>query len=599
MITITPGRAKINVFGTFLLYRRFETMKILLLLCVLGLPHSVLAQAPVCTRDNGLEMIRQQIELSKNFNTTQRITTLIRAADLLWPYQQDKARAALTEAFDLAIEAEKDPSKRSQSLRQRMQATDQRYVVIQAVAKHDSAWAKELIQKITKDTEAATQLMQSARQMLSTDFNAALDLARSSLNYPDSSLLTHFLYDLAAINQQAADQFYAQTLAIYGDKPVREFLYLQAYPFGWRETLNTPSYVSHENIPTNFVPNRSLQRMFVQVLLRRAQQALETPLDQNDSYRDPSGALLPGTVHMLRGLMRLEPQVRESLPDLLPALTATREKLLVSLSVENQKLFMEPGREAAIAPDKTFDEEIEAAQKVADVYERDQLIATEVLGSKKESLANVIQAIDKISDASLRAPLLEWLYFQRATMAVGNKQFDEAERLTAKVEGLEQRAFLHAQIAKGLVNRDATHARELLDDAITEAKKAGVTIFAARTLLTAANLYAKIDVSRSIEVLADAVSCINRIEAPDFSEDQALEKTPERKVRGGRYGGEYMLRFNMQGLDPESAFREMAKIDFNTALLQSSVLKDKFQRTMSTLALADVCLQQAPKPKRK
>jgi hypothetical protein len=60
-----------------------------------------------------------------------------------------------------------------------------------------------------------------------------------------------------------------------------------------------------------------------------------------------------------------------------------------------------------------------------------------------------------------------------------------------------------------------------------------------------------------------------------------------------------MLRFNMQGLDPESAFREMAKIDFNTALLQSSVLKDKFHRTMSTLALADVCLQQAPKPKRK
>ena len=590
-------------------------MKILLLLCILSVPPAVLAQAPLCTRDNALEMIRQQVELSKNFNPTQRITTLIRAADLLWPYQQDKARAAFTDAFDLAIETEKDAAKRSQSLIVRMQVQDQRYVVIRAVAKRDSVWAKELIQQLVKlDTDAemtpnrdslnnaltATRLMQSAKQMVATDSNAALELAKASLNYPASFMLTHFLYDLAGINQQAADQFYAQALAAYGDKPMREFLYLQAYPFAWRETLNTPSFIFHDNIPANFVPNRSLQRRFMQVFLRRAQQTLETPLDQKDSYWDPSGAMIPGTVSILRGLMRLEPQVRESLPDLLPELTMTREKILVSLSVEDQKLFLQPGREASIAPNKTFDEEIEAAQKESDVYERDQLIATEVLGSGKEVLANVIQAIDKISDSTLRADLLQWLYFQRATRAVENKQFDEAERLTSKVEGQEQRAFLHAQIAKGLLNRDATHAREVLDEAITEAQKAGATVFAARTLLTAANLYSKIELSRSIEVLADAVQCINRIESPDFvSDDQTMKKSPERKRRGRKYGGEYALRFYMPGLDPESAFREMAKIDFNTSLVQSSSLKDKFQRAMSTLALAEVCLQQAPKTKKK
>ena len=588
-------------------------MKILLLLIVCI--HPVFAQTPFCTRDNALEMIRQQVELSKNFNPTQRIATLIQAADLLWPYQQDKARSAFTEAFDLAIETEKDPAKRSQQLIVRMQAPDQRYIVIRAVAKRDSAWAKELIQQIVKlDTEAemtparesvsnaltATRLMQSAGQMLATDSNAALELARASLIYPASFLLTHFLYDLAATNQQAADQFYAQALAAYDDKPMREFLYLQAYPFAWRKTLNTPAFVFHDNIPANYVPNRSLQRRFVQVFLRRAQQALEMPLDQKDSYWDPSGAMIPGTVSVLRGLMQLEPQVRESLPDLLPELTATRERVLVSLSVEEQRLFLQPGREASIAPNKTFDEEIEAAQKESDVYERDQLIATEVLGSGTEALANVIQAIDKISDSSLRPQLLEWLYFQRARIAVENKQFDEAERLTSKVEGQEQRAFLHAQIAKGLLSRDATHARELLDEAITEAKKTGAAIFAARTLLTAANLYTKIDLNRSIEVLADAVNCINRIESPDFvSDDQTLKKTPKRQVRGGQYGGEYMLRFYMPGLDPESAFREMAKIDFNTSLVQSSSLKDKFQRAMSTLALADVCLQQAPRKKPK
>lgn len=121
-----------------------------------------------------------------------------------------------------------------------------------------------------------------------------------------------------------------------------------------------------------------------------------------------------------------------------------------------------------------------------------------------------------------------------------------------------------------------------------------MTIFAARALLTASNLYLKIDLNRSIAVLADAINCINRIESPDFfSDDQTLEKKPVRKSRGGRYAGEYSLRFYMPGLDPESAFREVAKIDFDTALSQSSGLTDKFQRAMSTLGLVDVCLAQA------
>ena len=39
-----------------------------------------------------------------------------------------------------------------------------------------------------------------------------------------------------------------------------------------------------------------LQRRFVQVLLRRAQQALQVPLDEGDTYRNPNGTLMPGTV---------------------------------------------------------------------------------------------------------------------------------------------------------------------------------------------------------------------------------------------------------------------------------------------------------------
>ena len=53
-------------------------------------------------------MIRQQAEVAKTLeNSVQRIAVLIRAADLLWSYQQKQARAVFTEAFDVATRHEK------------------------------------------------------------------------------------------------------------------------------------------------------------------------------------------------------------------------------------------------------------------------------------------------------------------------------------------------------------------------------------------------------------------------------------------------------------------------------------------------------------
>lgn len=593
---------------------------IILAVCILGLiAGGVSAQSkpagsgksPLCNRDNAVEMIKQQIDLTKTFqNPVPRIAVLIRAADMLWPYEQERARRAFTDAFELATENEKENEQKGpRSLMLRLQIPDQRYVVIRAVTKRDSAWAKELTQKMLKlDTEAraatstrnsfndlltAARLLDAANQMIATDTKAAFDLARASLNYPASGALTRFLYRLAEVNQPTADQFYAQALAVYRDKPLREFLYLQSYPFAWRETVNTPTFHSYV-VPANFVTTQSLQRQFVQVLLRRAQQVLETPLDQGDTYRDPRGVLLPGTAHLLRALMLLEPQIRGSLPDLLAPLTEAREKILVSLSLDTQKLLMQPGREVSLTHEKTFDQQIASAEKLPDVDRRDELIAEAVLSASADTqrLAGVVQAIDKISDSNLRNRLLEWLYFHRATAAVKDKQFEEAEKLTSQVEGLEQRAYLYIEIAKGLFSRKEmqTHAREVLDEAITEARKAGATIFAVRSLLTASNLYTKIDPGGAISLLTEAIDCINRIDGPDFStDDQTQVKMVERK--GG--SGHYPLQFYMPGLDPERAFREMAKFDFDISLSQSSALTDKFQRAISTLALADTCLQQA------
>lgn len=564
-------------------------------------------------------MIRQQIDVTKTIDdAVRRIAVLIRAADLLWPFQQDKARAAFTEAFEVAAQNEKEKNEQPKDGRSLLMETpDQRYVVIRAIAKRDSAWAKKLTEQMLKqdrqdgeesltrdslnDVLTAQKLLDSATQLLSTDFNTAVDLARASLNYPASFMITRFLYKLAEVNQQAADQFYDQALVVYADRPMREFLYLQAYPFAFSYGGDMPIFASYV-VPANFVINDSLQRRFVQTLLRRAQQALEVPLDEGDNFNLSTGPRIPGTGHILQVLMRIEPQVRERLPDLLEAVIQAREKIFVSLPAEIQKKFVPPGRnEVSSSPTKTFDERIETAEKTPNVNQRDDLIAEAILSSSvKEDLDGVMRAADKISDSNLRGTLVEWLYFSRAKDAATGKHFDEAERLASKVEGREQRAYLHTEIAKGLMNRSETltHAREVLDEAVTEASKAGMTIYAARTLLTASNLYAKLDLNRSISLLGDAINCVNHLDAPDFSVgDQTLVKEIKRKSNPG---GRFLIRFYMSGLDPENAFREMAKIDFDDALSQTSAFTDKFTRALTTLVLADVCLQQTqPQPKEK
>jgi hypothetical protein len=555
-------------------------------------------------------MIRQQIDATKTFDkAVHRITVIIRAADLLWPFQQDKARAAFTEAFELAVQNEKEQSELSKDRPRSllMFTPDRRYVVIRAVAKRDPAWAKKLTEQLLKpdrqsDEHASTKdsfnevltaqkLLDSAMQLISTDVNTAVDLAKASLNYPASVEISRFLYKLAEVNQPAADQFYDQALVVYADRPMRQFLYLQAYPFAFRDGGDMPVFGNYQ-VPSNFLTNNSLQRRFVQTLVRRAQQALEVPLDDDDNFNG-----FPGTGHILQVLVRIEPRVRALPPDLLEAVVQAREKILVSLSAENQQIFRRPGsNEVSSSPEKTFDEQIETAEKTPNVNIRDDLFASAVLNaSDKESLVGVIEAIDKINDSSIRGALLEWLYFRRAKDAADSKEFDEAERLASKVEGLVQRAFLHIEIAKGLLNTSETqtHAREVLDEAITEANKAGMTIFAARTLLTASHLYRKIDLGRAISVLSDAINCINHIEAPDFSiGDQTLEKPIKRRSNPGRF----LIRFYMPGLEPENAVREMAKIDFDNALSQTSTITNKFQRAITTLAVADVCLQQAQQP---
>jgi len=339
-------------------------------------------------------------------------------------------------------------------------------------------------------------------------------------------------------------------------------------------------------IPEGFAPNIRLQRLFTQRLLARVQVALETPVEASASrgYSDPA--------QMWLALSRLERQIQTNLPDLSDAATQSKDRLFALLNPASQRRVNDVIGDDN-QPKKSFDEQVETAEKLSDVGLRDQRLTSVVTEwSKNETIEKVVGVIDKISDSSVRGTLLNWFYFFRTQALIRDKKLDEARKLAAKVTELDQWAYLLSRIAEESIKeaKDQTQAREMLNEIADAAAKAPKTIVSARALLALAYLYAKIDVNRGIEELGNAVKTINALEKPDFSLQFVM-----MKIEGKTFGS--YAAFSTPGYNPENAFREMGKLDFDGSLAQATSFTDKSLRALTTLAVIEPCLQPAPKAK--
>ena len=556
----------------------------------------------LCNRDSGASIVAEQISASKTMDEVPpRIGVLIRVADVLWPYQEPKARAAFVEALDLAIQNFRDAGDVvKQEGRLPVPQPDQRFVVIAAIAKRDREWARKLsdqvfeeeikeaenksVKDLTPDYQRPQKLFEIAFSLLPDDPEAALTFARSSLRYTATIQLPLFLYRLGEVNRALADQFYQQALQAYAATPMEQFLYLSSYPFAnEREAGEMPTYTLYK-VPNAVTPNPSLARMFIQTLLGRAQQSpavnLEAPTREGYSDR----------AQMWIALNRLEPQVQSILPDLLPALQQARGTLQALLNDEETQ---RASQSLVPTPSLSFDERIENALKQSDAERREGSIALAIItGADGEPLDKVVAAADKIDDTALRTQVLSRLYFNRTLIALKEDSFDEARKLAAKVDELDQRAYLYSRIAADSIKqaKNEVQVREMLEEVVSSAGKAPDTEIKARALLGIAFLYSRIDSNRAVSVLGDAVKSINKIEAPDFSRDWVI-----KRIEGKSFG--YYTTLQTAGLNPDNAFREIGKFDFDGTLYQAASFTNKSLRSMTTVAVVEPCLQVVRKTK--
>lgn len=563
---------------------------------------SLTVSSALCNRDNGMSIVGEQINSSRTMDDTQRrIAVLIRVADVLWPYQEQKARAAFAEAMQLAIQDFRDSGEvvKQEGLLPMLEP-DQRFVVIDAVAKRDREWARKLSDQVLEeeikeaenkpvkdrlaDAHRAGKLLEVAWSLLPDNPQSAVTFARSSLRYTATIQVPGFLYHLAEVNKALADQFYQEALQAYAESPMEQFLYLSSYPFAHdREAGEMPIYTTYK-VPNGFPQNPVLARLFMQTLLRRAQQLPAGRLETNpkEGYSE--------SAQMWIALSRLESEVQSLLPDLLPALEQAKGALQPLLSETES---YRAARSLTPTPKRSFDEQLEDALKRSDPEEREGAIALAIINaSDGEPLDKVVAATDKIDDSALRGQILSRLYFNRSLAALKEDNFDQARKLALKVEELDERVYLYSRIGANSIKqaKNDVEAREMLEEVISSAGKAPDTEIKARALFGIAYLYSQIDPNRAVGVLGDAVKCINKIEAPDFSRNFVIKRIE------GRWFGVYST-LETTGFNPENAFREMSKLDFDGTLYQAANFTNKSLRSMTTLAAVEPCLQVVRKTK--
>lgn len=588
-----------------MLKRLVRARAVLLLVCAVASAPVAHAQdertSPTCDQVRAVLLVQQQVNKAKNLNNVMsRLSIMLRAADLLWPLQRDTAHSIFAEAYNIAEADYRRQADEQKGARKAGAFVDARLSVLQAIARHDAVWSRQLSSRLTEDAqrddgvgdkggdpqEAGITLLRLAGLLLPAQKELAASLFRSSSRYPASSELPHFLYKLAGTDQALADRLYLESLSWYADAPVGQLLYLSAYPYGLSRLAGPEALSIFLQVPTGFTPSDYLQQRFLAALIQRGnnlvrQSTVQTGLPSDDTEMS----------HLYLALNGLEQVIGQHQQEFLEHATQLRNTIGAYLSQEerqNATIVWQRQQDELRDPFTKF---IEKAEQATSPLRKDAFTAYALMRANDEDqLSRVGKLLGEVSDPELRRQLLNWLYFKQAQLAMGQGRFDRASQFAEKVDSLDHRAYLLCEISAKLLGKkvnDKGLAREMLERVITAASKAPDTNEKARALLGAVYLYSKFDIVRALEVLRDAVKVINAIEEPDL---MSLSLSHRIQGRGFNIYATYQIR----GFTLENTFAGLASYDFEGALALAERLENQPLSATAVLALTSRCLESPP-----
>ncbi len=564
-----------------------------------------------------LDIIQQQLAAIRAIPTIDmRVRGLLQAADLLWQYREQEARAILVEALDAAEAHFKKNSAgeiRKKHSGQSFKVPDQRFIVVKAIAKHDAKWAEVLAISITEknttgENEVSSKsaiannkqsspgesialvenlsekLLHLAVESLPDNKLYAVAMFKKSLNYPASYLTSLFLFQLAKIDQPLADGLYQEALIVNSNSQVSDgIIYLSPYPFGLNNIIAPGKVRMFYELPPSFAINAELQKHFVRALLQYT--AFYIQIVSNDTTSFKPNEQLPEAARLYIALSNLEKIAAKFLPTNTTEInnykTAVSQLLAPDHRIQAERMLpkLTPSNESP------FDSLANKASQEDDANKKDALLTRAIFTlGESEDFYRLESLASKLNNQLTRRDTLDFLYFHESHRRLKKMDWYGAISLARKIVASDIRAYVFFEIAAESTGKIKDKSVfNVLDEAIFEvigAENTGVRI---KSLLGLLGLLAKQrDKPRMMQIGHEAVSAINNNNIEDL-DSNLYDTVVKRQITGKLFNQfiDYQVPCNVNDV-----FRNLGLASFEDGI--SIALQINNPSIRSTAAMA-VC----------
>lgn len=492
-------------------------------------PKGVLSQRDYDEQQNALQTL---LYLRNNAfeidSPADRVRVLVEIGDALWLIDKEEAREVFRQSFTRAAEfndsAEKASAISSKELQQ---------LVITRVGKRDPALAKSLLLTLTppekkqsdafadlygNNAGASEVLVKAAAEILPTDTNQAMQMARLAMPAGLSQQMRLFLLSLRARDQVAGDALFElalRTAANRNPKQLVEVLFIWDYAFQ-RPTI----YLG----PVSWFRQATVEYPVALELKKRVLGfAVDAIVETAGQFYLASAPETERPVILERYAM-LQSVIAQILPDVERLLPSATETLLAQLSRLNQELG-EQGRKLPGPPEPlpkssdvqgSVDKLIERAGNASRGAARDGLFAKAALRLYLHGeYERAIEVARNIEDSTLRLKLTEPIRFDWAGDLISRGQLDAANSIAQSVETLELRVVILARLAAACFENKTTQAQGIaaLNEAESAVNKANPSAYLASAIVAIARVYLKInDRNQAKASTSSAIRLINAVE---------------------------------------------------------------------------------------
>lgn len=562
-----------------------------------------------------------------------RARVLARTADALWESETERARTLFRRAWEAADTADRESQRRIDE--QRRANADRgpsftgntphlRAEVLRLAARRERALGEEFLGKAAEGSSeeplnissgsnaaAAGGVASSDPSKPSADIAGRLDLARQfleegdierALQFADKALdqvTTYgiiFLSSLREKNPAAADQRFAALLARAASDPSTDAVtvsVLSSYaftPFLYiivPRTGRNQSSQQRDQIVAPALPPE-LRALF----FRAAAQILLRPLPTPDQDRT-----LAGRGGLYFTIARLLPLFDQYASEFSPELRAQLGALTPDAPEQFRNGKSELLTRGLVPPETIKDEGQEALENIDRARsgeERDSIYARAALSAAYKGDARARDYVDKIDDNDVRKHARAYVDFTLTGRAIEKKETTEALRL-ARTGDLTnvQRAWALMEIARLLSKSDPTRAAELIDEALTEARRiGGGDVDRPRALVGVATRLHEIDRNRAWEALSEAIKAAN-------SNSEFTGEDAEIVSRFVMKRGASTSNFTVDFFDLNNIFSLLAKDDLARAVEMAKGFSNEAPRSVAILSIVRAVLNQKPNDERR